>query len=101
MEDIFITGLLAQRADIQRYDSKKFFFTNGCRIGVYFMFDLIVMFECKSSHQSLDFWNRWKDTTPESCENFGNHFRVIDILSIILFICFILFVIIRTGVVNL
>jgi hypothetical protein len=101
MEDVFITGLLAQRAGIQRHNSKKFFITNGCRIGVCFMFDFIVMFECKTIDQKLDFWKRWKDTTPESCESFGNHLRVIDILIVILFICFFLFVKLRTGVVSL
>jgi hypothetical protein len=98
LEDVFITGLLAQRAGIQRHDNKKFFF-NGCRIGVCFMFDFIVVFECKTIEEQLNFWKRWKDTTPEPCKKFGNHLRVIDILIVILFICFILFVIIRTGIV--
>jgi hypothetical protein len=100
LEDVFITGLLAQRAGIQRHDNKKFFFNNGCRIGVCFMFDFIVVFECKTIDEQLNFWKRWKDTTLESCKKFGNHLRVIDILIVILFICFILFVIIRTGIVR-
>jgi beta-1,3-galactosyltransferase 1 len=99
LEDVFITGLLAQRAGIQRHDSNKFSFHSGCRISVCFMFDLIVMFECETNDEKLDFWMRWKDTTPESCENFENHLPVIDILIVILLICFILFVIIRTRIV--
>jgi len=100
LEDVFITGLLAQRAGIQRHDNKKFIFNNSCRFGVCFMFDFIVMLECKTNDQKLQFWKRWKDTTPESCENFWNHLRVIERVIVILFICFILFVIIRSGIVR-
>jgi hypothetical protein len=96
IDDIFITGILAEKAGVKRHDSNKFRYSRHCRIGVCFMFNNIVLFECKSSHQSLDFWKRWKDTTPDWCQSFRNQFQVLDIIIIMLFIGFILFFLLKT-----
>jgi hypothetical protein len=69
IDDAFITGVLAERAGIKRHDSNKFKILNQCdkRTDLCFMFDAFVLIYCNTANDIIEFWNKWKQTTPKSC----------------------------------
>jgi hypothetical protein len=71
-EDIFITGILAEFAGIKVYSTNKIWFTSDCkgRNDVCLMFNtcVLIMVNCKAS-DTIEFWNKWKNTTQESCKS--------------------------------
>jgi beta-1,3-galactosyltransferase 1 len=69
IDDAFITGVVAEKAGIKRYQSDKFAFNNQCqeRTDVCFMFNAFSLVECSSGDNMIEFWNKWRQTTPDSC----------------------------------
>jgi hypothetical protein len=68
MDDILISGILAEKAGIKRYNSGKFVFTGGCDSNNFcFMFNSIALFQCSDAEDSIKSWYKWKATTLESC----------------------------------
>ncbi len=72
IDDVFITGILSDFAGIKRYDTNKIGFTSDCkgRTDFCFMFNTYVLMlnNCKAN-DTIEFWNKWQNTTHESCEN--------------------------------
>jgi hypothetical protein len=71
IDDAFITGVLAEKAGVERYASNKFKFTNQCgkRTDVCFMFDIFVLINCNTVNDMIEFWKKWKQTKPDSCSS--------------------------------
>jgi hypothetical protein len=71
IDDAFITGVLAEKAGVERYASNKFKFTNQCgkRADVCFMFDIFVLINCNTVNDMIEFWKKWKQTKPDSCSS--------------------------------
>jgi hypothetical protein len=69
IDDAFITGVVAEKAGIKRYQSDKFTYNNQCekRTDVCFMFNAFSLVECSSGDNMIEFWNKWRQTTPDSC----------------------------------
>jgi hypothetical protein len=58
IDDVFITGVLAEKAGVERYDSNKFKFTNQCekQTDVCSMFDIFVLMNCNTANDIIEFW---------------------------------------------
>jgi hypothetical protein len=67
IEDMFITGFLAERAGIKRYDSNLLLISMICFTDICEMFSNIALINCDSADEILKLWEKWKETTPESC----------------------------------
>jgi hypothetical protein len=69
IDDAFITGVLAEKAGIKRYQNDKFAFNDQCekRTDVCFMFNALSLVACDSSNDMIEFWNKWRNTTFDSC----------------------------------
>jgi hypothetical protein len=74
IDDVFIAGIIPEKAGIKRYNSNKFEFGDQCntRNEVCFMFTKMVLFQCNTANDSIEFWNKFKQTNPDSCPNSGN-----------------------------
>jgi len=70
IEDVFMTGIIAEMAHIPRYDSKLFYNTYYCPNDVCLMFDYIILHGCETADEVLQFWSNWKQYTPHSCNTF-------------------------------
>jgi hypothetical protein len=72
IDDVFITGILAKFAGIKRYSTNKISFTSNCkgRTDFCFMFNTYVLMlnNCKAK-DTVKFWNKWQNTTQESCKS--------------------------------
>ncbi len=72
IEDVFITGILSDFAGIKRYDTNKIEFTYDYkgRTDFCFMFNIYVLIlnNCEAN-DTIEFWNKWQNTTQESCKN--------------------------------
>jgi hypothetical protein len=72
VDDAFITGILAEFAGIKRYSTNKISFTSNCkgRTDFCFMFNTYVLMlnNCKAK-DTVKFWNKWQNTTQESCKS--------------------------------
>ncbi len=66
MEDAFITGVLVEKAGVERNESNLFKFKNQNvnETDVCLMFDIYVLMNCNNM---IDFWKKLNQTTPESC----------------------------------
>jgi hypothetical protein len=69
IDDAFITGVLAKKAGIKRYQGENFVFNDQCekRNDVCFMFNAISLVACNSGNDMIEFWNKWRNTTLDSC----------------------------------
>jgi beta-1,3-galactosyltransferase 1 len=74
IDDVFVTGILAEKAGVKRYENDKIIYTDQCQTGsnnICFMFNTIALFFCHSGNGMTEFWNKWKETNIDSC-NFTN-----------------------------
>jgi hypothetical protein len=62
INDAFITGVLAEKAGIKRYQSDKFVFNDQCeeRADVCFMFNALSLVVCNSGNDMIEFRNKWR-----------------------------------------
>jgi hypothetical protein len=71
IDDIFITGILAEFAGIERYYTNKMRLTSDCkgRIDFCLMFNTCVLMSnnCKARH-TIRFWKNWQNKSQESCK---------------------------------
>ncbi len=65
IEDVFITGVLAEKAMVERHSSDKFKFRNGNDVCL--MFDTFALMNSGSANDMIELWKKWKQTSPESC----------------------------------
>ncbi len=72
VDDVFITGILAEFAGIKRYLINEINFTPKCkgRTDFCFMFNTYVLMlnNCKAK-DTVKFWKKWQNTTQESCKS--------------------------------
>jgi hypothetical protein len=69
LEDVFLTGIIPNIAGIERFDSDNFRFTYDCdnKTDACLMFNTTVLINCPHNNNMIQFWNKWKETSPESC----------------------------------
>jgi hypothetical protein len=71
LDDVFLSGILAEFAGIKRYSTNKIIWTSNCkgRTDFCFMFNtcVLILNNCKAN-DTIDFWNKWQNTTQESCK---------------------------------
>ncbi len=65
LDDVFITGVLAEKAMVERHSSDKFKFRKGNNVCL--MFDTFALMNSGSANDMIEFWEKWKKTSPESC----------------------------------
>jgi hypothetical protein len=70
-EDLFICGIIAEKAGIKSYNSVKFVYEYHCNdlSQKCFMFNLFLLIDCKTGNNSIEFL---KESTPETCKSSGN-----------------------------
>ncbi|XP_054164305.1 beta-1,3-galactosyltransferase 1-like, partial [Oppia nitens] len=75
IDDLYITGIIAQKYNIAIHDSPEFVLSttnrhNMCGIEVCRMFTISTLHGCQSVNQTLQLWNKWMNTTMDSCHNY-------------------------------
>ena len=85
IEDVFITGIIAEFGRVVRYDRKEFCSSYKCPKRVCFMFDCIVFNGCETSIEINNFWIKWKELTPEFCFDYLQ-----ELIALLFFILLIL-----------
>ena len=93
IEDVFITGVIAELAQIVRYDRKEFCSSHKCPKRMCFMFDCIVFNGCETSLELYNFWTHWRQLSDNFCFDYWEEViaLVFFFLAIILIINFFYF----------
>jgi hypothetical protein len=65
LDDVFITGVLAEKAMVERHLNNKFKYRNGNNVCL--MFDTFALMNSGSANDMIEFWKKWNQTSPESC----------------------------------
>lgn len=74
IDDLYLTGIIADKYNIERYDSWEFYSSNSdvdyCGIEVCKMYTLLTLHGCESVNKTLLLWDNWKKSSLESCQYF-------------------------------
>jgi hypothetical protein len=73
IDDLFMTGVIADKARIRKYDSSLF--GNYCGSNACYMNNMLVFHGCDSVNQTFEMWKYYKRTSAEECERFYRFFR--------------------------
>ncbi len=68
IDDLFMTGVMADKARIRKYDSSLF--GEYCGSNACFMHNMLVFHGCDSVHQTLKMWTYFKRTSAQKCKRF-------------------------------
>jgi beta-1,3-galactosyltransferase 1 len=101
IDDLYLTGIIAEKYNIQRHDNSEFYSSNSdggyCGIEVCKMYTLLTLHGCESVNETLLLWNSWKNCSMESCEYYFDKLHrntlygtIAFIVAIVLLIIFIL-----------
>ena len=66
IDDMFITGIIAEKAGIPRYETELIQFID-CNICSFFQTPVI--YQCRNKEEMEEFWDDWKKTSHEFCRN--------------------------------
>ena len=96
IDDVFITGIIAEKAGVNRQRHRRIDWYKQCsdKNNVKLFSSLYVIFECMTAEESKEFWDEWKNCSKNiECINhsenikmfYSNYLFIIPILFIILF----------------
>ena len=94
IDDMFITGIIAEKVGIGRYDSSLLGYdcSNPC-----LLHSNAIIISCKSSNSSIHLWNEWQNTSRKICQNIEIQKRLINVIIVFIivstFVAFIHFLI--------
>lgn len=93
IEDVFITGVIAELAQIARHDRKEFCSSYKCPKRMCFMFDCIVFNGCETSLELYNFWTHWRQLSSNYCFDYWEEIIALCffLLAIILVLNFFYF----------
>ncbi|CAG2100435.1 unnamed protein product [Medioppia subpectinata] len=70
IDDLYLTGIIAQKSNIKRYNSDEFVVLDSdevCKTDVCDLHTMCAFHGCNQTpNQTIELWMRWKNTTPES-----------------------------------
>lgn len=74
IDDLFITGVIAEKAKIRKYDSSLF--GGYCGTNACYMHNMLVFHGCEFVNQTFYIWNSWKQTSEQECDRIYRIFGI-------------------------
>ena len=67
LDDVFITGIIAEKLGIPRYEERVQYVGESCAGDVCQLLDTFVVFQCLDEKDIQVFWDEWKTVSREEC----------------------------------
>ena len=97
VDDVFITGIIAEKAGVERHYDSRLRYDNNCQINannLCRMCSLIALVECEDAKEILDFYHEWQQFNCTCILLSGVTPTLLYILLICSFILIVVFVVI-------